>query len=276
MTGQSSSVLDSRARTATRTGAAGEASASAQANDRGRGRPASTAGVEGGGDVATMTAKQRVPWAAYKIDPARDRLAIFVSLVSTRVPFKGTGKEYIGDDVEEVRDAVRAAVIACCVQLRAKLLKAAAARAAAGRRKALSRYIPDVTRALVANFAAVRAHGAAFSLSSLTSTLTDMADALKDAVKERGASLLAAARGGGGGSGEAGAGAGAAADGGDGSSDDDDGGGGGDDDDGSPLAGAGAPTAGVKPRDRFKTAREGGHRDPGASATAAGSSRVPR
>ena len=84
---------------------------------------------EGGADVATRTATTRIPWASYKIDPAKvcsshtgvghntvllsyhggllykrcvaysgpqDKVGVFVSIVSTKIPFKGTGKEYIG------------------------------------------------------------------------------------------------------------------------------------------------------------------------------------
>jgi hypothetical protein len=30
-----------------------------------------------------------------------------VSIVSTKIPFKGTGKEYIGDDITEISSAVK-------------------------------------------------------------------------------------------------------------------------------------------------------------------------
>jgi len=30
-----------------------------------------------------------------------------VSIVSTKIPFKGTGKEYIGDDISEIATAVK-------------------------------------------------------------------------------------------------------------------------------------------------------------------------
>jgi hypothetical protein len=105
---------------------------------------------EGGADVATRTAVTRIPWAKYKIDPARDKVGVFVSLVSTKIPFKGTGKEYIGDDITEIRDAVRDALLACCLQLRVKLLRASALRARANRRKSLLKYVPDVARTVAA------------------------------------------------------------------------------------------------------------------------------
>jgi len=115
---------------------------------------------EAGGDVATQTATKRIPWATYKIDIARDKVGVFVSLVSTKIPFKGTGKEYIGDDIAEIREAVRGALQACCSQLRVKLLRASALRARANRRKTLVKYVPDVTRALLASLAAFTARGA--------------------------------------------------------------------------------------------------------------------
>lgn len=37
-----------------------------------------------------------------------------MSIVSTKIPFKGTGKEYIGDDVKEIASAVK---VSFCVKL---------------------------------------------------------------------------------------------------------------------------------------------------------------
>lgn len=51
---------------------------------------------EGGSDVITKTALKRINWAAYKINHSSDRVGVFVSIVSTKIPFKGAGKEYIG------------------------------------------------------------------------------------------------------------------------------------------------------------------------------------
>jgi hypothetical protein len=39
-----------------------------------------------------------------------------------QIPFKGTGKEYIGDDIEEMRKSVKAAIMRCCKQLKNHLL----------------------------------------------------------------------------------------------------------------------------------------------------------
>lgn len=39
-----------------------------------------------------------------------------------QIPFKGTGKEYIGDDIEEMHKSVKAALNRCCKQLKQHLL----------------------------------------------------------------------------------------------------------------------------------------------------------
>ena len=51
--------------------------------------------LQGGSDVITRTATKRINWAAYKINQATDRVGVFVSIVSTKIPYKGAGKEYI-------------------------------------------------------------------------------------------------------------------------------------------------------------------------------------
>jgi DNA topoisomerase VI subunit B len=45
------------------------------------------------------------------------QVGVFVSIVSTKIPFKGAGKEYIGDDIEEMVVAVKHALQACGVQV---------------------------------------------------------------------------------------------------------------------------------------------------------------
>ncbi|CAH1451909.1 unnamed protein product [Lactuca virosa] len=52
-----------------------------------------------------------------------DKIGVFVSIVSTKIPFKGTGKEYIGDDISEIANAVKTSLKQCCVQLKSKILK---------------------------------------------------------------------------------------------------------------------------------------------------------
>lgn len=46
-------------------------------------------------------------WGSYKINQMQDKVGVFVSIVSTKIPFKGTGKEYIGDDISEIATAVK-------------------------------------------------------------------------------------------------------------------------------------------------------------------------
>lgn len=46
-------------------------------------------------------------WNSYKIHQTQDKIGVFVSIVSTKIPFKGTGKEYIGDDISEIASAVK-------------------------------------------------------------------------------------------------------------------------------------------------------------------------
>jgi DNA topoisomerase-6 subunit B len=90
---------------------------------------------EPGSDVVTKQAAD-VDWGRYKIDKASARVGIFVSVrarcqrwlsspaprllmpstdvvmcaqvVSTRIPFRGTGKEHIAEDVKELAEEARA------------------------------------------------------------------------------------------------------------------------------------------------------------------------
>ncbi len=59
-------------------------------------RHESTACPQGGSDVITRTALKRINWANYKINQTSDKVGVFVSIVSTKIPYKGAGKEYIG------------------------------------------------------------------------------------------------------------------------------------------------------------------------------------
>lgn len=61
---------------------------------------------EPGSDVVSKQA-QEVDWGRYKIEKGTARLGVFVSVVSTRVPFRGTGKEHIAEDVKELAEEAR-------------------------------------------------------------------------------------------------------------------------------------------------------------------------
>ena len=104
---------------------------------------------EAGADVVTQVANKRISWGTYHIDPKKDSIGVYVSIVSTRIPFKGTSKEYIGDDVTEVQHSVRRALMGCCVQLRVNLARNIARREDHERKKTLVKYIPDISNALM-------------------------------------------------------------------------------------------------------------------------------
>ena len=61
---------------------------------------------EPGSDVVSKQA-QEVDWGRYKIEKGTARVGVFVSVVSTRVPFRGTGKEHIAEDVKELAEEAR-------------------------------------------------------------------------------------------------------------------------------------------------------------------------
>lgn len=67
---------------------------------------------------------------------------------STKIPFKGTGKEYIGDDAEAIAESVKRALQQCCQQLRVKLRHGAALKERQERRQNLTKYIPNVANAV--------------------------------------------------------------------------------------------------------------------------------
>lgn len=110
---------------------------------------------EGGSDVITKTALKRINWAAYKINATTDRVGVFVSVVSTRIPYKGAGKEYISDDMAGMVSAVRSALQGCCAQLKVKIARAQAAREQRQRRKNLTKYVPAAAEAVYSVLAAM-------------------------------------------------------------------------------------------------------------------------
>ncbi|GFZ12989.1 topoisomerase 6 subunit B [Actinidia rufa] len=103
---------------------------------------------EQGADVVTRTALKRINWNNYKINQTQDKIGVFVSIVSTKIPFKGTGKEYIGDDISEIASAVKTSIQQCCVQLKSKIMRKIQAREQQERKRNLNKYIPDATGAI--------------------------------------------------------------------------------------------------------------------------------
>lgn len=119
---------------------------------------------EGGADVSTRVAQTKIKWSNYKIDHKRDKVGVFVSIVSTKVPFKGTSKEYIGDDATEIQQSVKRALQSCCQQLRVHLTKRNALKDAKERKSRLTKYVPDVGRALFGILQGMRKRKASVSL----------------------------------------------------------------------------------------------------------------
>ncbi|XP_062017838.1 DNA topoisomerase 6 subunit B isoform X1 [Rosa rugosa] len=103
---------------------------------------------EQGADVVTRTALKRINWSSYKINQTQDKVGVFVSIVSTKIPFKGTGKEYIGDDITEIASAVKSAIQHCCIQLKTKIVKNIQAREQKERKRNLSKYAENVAGAV--------------------------------------------------------------------------------------------------------------------------------
>jgi len=104
---------------------------------------------EVGADVVTQVATKSINWGTYHINPNTDRVGVYVSIVSTRIPFKGTSKEYIGEDVAEIKAAVKKCLATCALQLKANLAMKLQRNQEQERKKILVRYIPDISRSLV-------------------------------------------------------------------------------------------------------------------------------
>ena len=49
------------------------------------------------------------------------QIGVYVSLVSTRIPYGGAHKEFIGDENEDLQKCVRDCIMKCCVQLKVSL-----------------------------------------------------------------------------------------------------------------------------------------------------------
>ncbi|QDZ22379.1 subunit B of DNA topoisomerase VI [Chloropicon primus] len=100
---------------------------------------------EQGNDVITRTANQ-LKWNKYKIG-LEQGIGVFVSIVSTKIPFKGTSKEYIGEN-DKISAAIKRSLEQCAQQLRTKLAKKEEAKQQGEKKKNLELYIPDVSRAV--------------------------------------------------------------------------------------------------------------------------------
>jgi len=102
---------------------------------------------EAGSDVANVVARD-LKWTDYLIQPSKERIAVFVSIVSTKIPFKDTGKEFIGAEITEIKKAVKTTLQACGQQLKRKVAQQREVSEREGRLKNFEKYVPDVARAL--------------------------------------------------------------------------------------------------------------------------------
>jgi len=91
---------------------------------------------------------KRIKWMNYKINPKQDKVGVFVSMVSTKIPFKGTSKEYIGDDNGILHLTVKSSLEECCKQLKRKITRRANLSERLEKQKSLTRHIPDVCWAI--------------------------------------------------------------------------------------------------------------------------------
>ena len=103
---------------------------------------------ESGNDVVSVVCAKSVRWASYRIRMNADRIGVYVSIVSSKIPFKGTSKEYIGDDRAVLHASIKHAITQCCLQLKKRILGKQRDREKLERTRLLKRYIPDVSRAV--------------------------------------------------------------------------------------------------------------------------------
>ena len=101
-----------------------------------------------GNDVSARTANSRINWKSYRIDKNSQKIGVYVSICSTKIPYGGPNKEYIGDENEDLQKVVRDAIMKCCVQLKSRLARAEWIKNQKDRKKNLEKYIPHVARAL--------------------------------------------------------------------------------------------------------------------------------
>jgi DNA topoisomerase VI subunit B len=101
-----------------------------------------------GNDVSVRTANARINWKSYRIDKNTQKIGVYISICSTKIPYGGPNKEYIGDENEDLQKVVRDAIMKCCVQLKSRLARAEWIKNQKDRKKNLEKYIPHVARAL--------------------------------------------------------------------------------------------------------------------------------
>ncbi|MCG3217457.1 MAG: hypothetical protein KAR35_00540, partial [Candidatus Heimdallarchaeota archaeon] len=93
-------------------------------------------------------AVQEIKWSDYGLTRQSDPLAIAVSLVSTKIPFPETSKEYISN-VSEIAEEVQLALLQLGRRLKTFLTKAKRSRRERARQSRFNRYAPDTMNSLM-------------------------------------------------------------------------------------------------------------------------------
>ena len=75
---------------------------------------------EQGVDVITRITMNHINWNSYTVNQIQDRVDVFVSIISTKVPSKGTGTKYVGNDITKIVTVVKTVK---SVQLTTKIVK---------------------------------------------------------------------------------------------------------------------------------------------------------
>lgn len=121
-------------------------------------------------DVITEVVSSEINWENYMISfPAP--LVILVHVCSTKIPFKGVGKESLAD-IPELRREIRLGIMEVARGLKQYLFKKAREQEAKKRAEAIAKYIPEVARSL----ALIVANGD--EVHTLKKTITDRLSAI--------------------------------------------------------------------------------------------------
>ncbi len=97
-------------------------------------------------DVAYKVIR-RIDWSTYHVDPAKNPVAVFVHICSTKIPFKTVGKEFIADKPEIARE-IELGIRECARALRSYILKKIAKKRMEERYKVMRRYYEIISESL--------------------------------------------------------------------------------------------------------------------------------
>lgn len=99
-----------------------------------------------GSDVTTFVIKEDINWSNYTIS-FPSPIVVLVHVCSTKIPFKGVGKESIAD-VPEIRREIRLALMEVLRRLKIYLVRKAKEEEVKKRVVVLAKYIPEIARSL--------------------------------------------------------------------------------------------------------------------------------